>query len=323
MIKIPENDKNLIVDFVSTLNSMKKSYKERNVDTAKTSYQQLLLLYNQIQASSLDEVHKEIAYDQTMEAYRRLEQLKEGNIPGNVPEGKNVPRSLVFSGVNIVAAAVIIVVLSFVIFLKPSIIGLPFLEERIVQNVDLTFSENSFQSIAFREPPTSFRVSGIFQGAGAKLYLAEGEKRFLVFDSSKSKVAADSTFRGACIETCSLSGVSSNQLRLEAETDGTIKISEIAYTTNAIGNNPPFWNSKEDKFVISGNKEIDLSNYFLDQDLDELTFLATKPNGIQVVISGSIINLTPESGFKGESEVTFVASDGKDTAKHAVKLVVE
>ncbi len=58
-------------------------------------------------------------------------------------------------------------------------------------------------------------------------------------------------------------------------------------------------------------RNIDLSEFIRDTDMDNLSIYVTPVSNINVAITGTIVSFTPESNFTGTRYVTFIADDGK------------
>jgi hypothetical protein len=56
--------------------------------------------------------------------------------------------------------------------------------------------------------------------------------------------------------------------------------------------------------------QIDLQQYFVDPDFDALSFTASQPDHIQVLIEEDTATLLPEYGWSGSEKIVFTASDG-------------
>ncbi|MBW3002722.1 alpha/beta fold hydrolase [Candidatus Woesearchaeota archaeon] len=89
-------------------------------------------------------------------------------------------------------------------------------------------------------------------------------------------------------------------------------------------NSAPVWNVSNTYFGIQVGTELvlDLSEYFVDADDDNLSFIATQPSNFTVEVSDSIITIIPDSGFLGTRSVTLTASDGKDVTSQTVLVDV-
>ena len=89
-------------------------------------------------------------------------------------------------------------------------------------------------------------------------------------------------------------------------------------------NTPPEWNSTTTYFGISAgtNLLLDLARYFIDADNDTLSFIATEPSNFTTSISGSMLTLTPDTGFTGIRPVTITASDSKDLTSQVILVDV-
>lgn len=98
----------MIHKFVEAYNSAQDCIEESRIDEAKQRYKELMSLYKDISNSEIETVHKELAYDQVMKVYRGVQGMK------------------VHSRINTkaVALAVVVIIISVVILIKPEIVGL-------------------------------------------------------------------------------------------------------------------------------------------------------------------------------------------------------
>ncbi len=91
----------------------------------------------------------------------------------------------------------------------------------------------------------------------------------------------------------------------------------------AIANQPPVYNGPGVFNTASGVPLIiDLMQWFVDPEGDELTFIIAEEDRISVSMSGSIATLAPAPGFAGERVLTIIASDGTSIVRTPVKFVV-
>ena len=98
----------LIHKFVQAYNAAQDSIDSNRKDEAKQKYRQLMGVYKEIADSGIESVHKELAYDQVMKVYKGVSGMK-FRAPAH-------SRSI--------AIAIVIIIVSLVIFIKPEIIGL-------------------------------------------------------------------------------------------------------------------------------------------------------------------------------------------------------
>lgn len=80
---------------------------------AKEKYEQLYAVYHQINSSQLEKIHKEVAYQQLLTSYHLIEELKQQS---------NAP-------INIIAIAIVIILVSVIVFINPRMIGLAVFQE--------------------------------------------------------------------------------------------------------------------------------------------------------------------------------------------------
>ncbi|HZX45028.1 MAG TPA: hypothetical protein VFF28_05080 [Candidatus Nanoarchaeia archaeon] len=111
------------------------------------------------------------------------------------------------------------------------------------------------------------------------------------------------TFKGACIETCSLPGFEASNLVFEAE-NSSVTIDSIRYSEEVPGNAPILLNDIENLTIYTGEyANIDLSKYF--DDDSELTYSASSDAAVITNSSALIV-----SNFTGKKYLYFTASDG-------------
>ncbi len=106
MVAIDKVD--VIHKFVQTYNSAQDSIESNRMEEAKQKYRELMSAYKQIAGSDMESVHKELAYDQVMKVFNGVKGMK----PGPNIHAKSI------------ALAVVIIIISLVIFIKPEIIGM-------------------------------------------------------------------------------------------------------------------------------------------------------------------------------------------------------
>lgn len=105
---VPIDKVDLIHKFVQAYNSAQDSIEENRIPEAKSKYHELMDIYKDIADSDVESVHKELAYDQVMKVYQGV-------------KGMKVRRTI---NTKAVALAVVLIIISLVIFIKPEIIGL-------------------------------------------------------------------------------------------------------------------------------------------------------------------------------------------------------
>ncbi|MBI4141747.1 hypothetical protein HY484_02370 [Candidatus Woesearchaeota archaeon] len=298
MIQIPE-DKELIKKFIETNHAFKSSVADHNTPTAEKTYQELYAFYHKINESSLEQIHKEVAYQQIVEAYHSLQDLKQDTM----------------SPTNIIAIAVVIVIVSTIIFINPRIIGLAVFQEQTTQAVNIAFSYTNSQAVQLKSVPSSLAVSGKVTG-NAKLFAEIDGRKLLVLDTEKLKAT---TFRNECLDTCVLPVLGSKNVVFNAEVqNGQLTINEITYYSKKT-NHAPVWTGEPQKITLQEETTIDFAPYFSDTDEDELVYLASSSEGAKTSVSGSKVTLTPEQGFT-TATLTIIASDLEYSTKANIQL---
>ncbi len=87
-------------------------------------------------------------------------------------------------------------------------------------------------------------------------------------------------------------------------------------------NRAPIWNSETDTFIVNGTTTINLSQYFIDEDNDTLTYSSGLVENIIININNEILTLIPDDGFAGSASTVFTAYDGKNLTIKSVTLIV-
>lgn len=296
----------MIKKFIEASYLVKTAITEQNLTNAKKNYEELYSIYRQINDSKLDQVHKEVAYQQLLGAYHATSDLKQQ----------------ITAPTNIIAIALVIVILSVIIFINPRMVGLAVFQEKTTQLLNLEFTQSKSQQVELKSIPTSLSVSGQFRGAGtAKLFAEIEGRRLLIFDSTKTKITAEK-FQQVCIDTCVMPRVSTTKLVLFAETNNAaITINSVEYYS-ATKNNPPIWNQEPQIITLKDTTTIDFSQYFKDIDGDELVYLATTPQGLSAEISGSIVKFSTDGSIQGQKQIELLVSDMKQTTKARINVDV-
>jgi len=194
----------VIHKFVQTFNSAQDSIDANRMDEAKQQYKELMSAYKQISDSDMEPVHKELAYDQVMKVFNGVKGMK----PKQNIHAKSI------------ALAVVIIIISLVIFIKPEIIGM------------VSFDVN--QAPVWTGDGNIFVITGVPEGA---------------------------------------------------------------------------------MFVGNTDRTINLNAFFSDANDDELTYLATSTDGLDVKINGNFLTFLPQPGVFGERVLTVIASDGVEVVQ--------
>ncbi|MBI2654509.1 hypothetical protein HYX02_06935 [Candidatus Woesearchaeota archaeon] len=102
----------------------------------------------------------------------------------------------------------------------------------------------------------------------------------------------------------------------------TVKLIAIVEKKQVAANREPLWNSSIDVFVVNGTTTINLSQFFIDEDHDTLTYTAALVDNISVTVDNSLITLVPADAFFGNATTSFTAFDSKNTTIKIVTLAV-
>ncbi|VVB81314.1 Uncharacterised protein [uncultured archaeon] len=202
-------DEELVKKFVDLQTEAETLLAQDKIKEAKQKYLEVVDAYHEIEKSPLEHFHKELAYEQVTTLFQKVSETK---------ERVSVPYHLI-------AAGILVIALSVLVFIKPSIIGFVGYEDIIRQPVALTFTESAVKQITLQDRPMSLLASGNYTG-NVKLYYKDGEKFELIFDSAK---AQGGTFKEVCEETCEII-TDSNTIELFANIEGgTLTLNELAY----------------------------------------------------------------------------------------------
>ncbi|MBI4145898.1 hypothetical protein HY489_01015 [Candidatus Woesearchaeota archaeon] len=293
----------LVKRFVDVHAETEKLLTEEKIPDARQKYLQVLDAYNAIEKSSMPQFHKELAHDQVTKLFRRLNDAK---------ERVKVPY-------NLIAAGILIIAFSVVIFMNPSIVGLVGFEDLVRQPGNVTFTESGLHTFTLQDRPLSLAVSGHYTG-NVKLFLKQGSQLKMIFSSENQS----RNFTDVCKETCSVS-VDSNTIEVFASVDSgsSLTINEISYKVERKKNTAPAWRGTNRNFKVNLDKQvtIDLKDYFSDAEDDKMVFLSSSAPGLDVRVDGSRVLLTGKT--PGTKNVIFVASDFQDVTRVNVMVEVQ
>ncbi len=124
------------------------------------------------------------------------------------------------------------------------------------------------------------------------------------------------SFKDICIETCSLPTFDNDSYKLVFVIEDTnLTIDSIGYTIKkeiTLTKNAPSLVKDIENITIYqyGFTKINLSEYFYDEDNDELTYYANEVDNISTTIIGSTALLVPLGNFTDKRYMYFTASDG-------------
>ena len=214
-MRIPQEKNELVQKFVEAFKDAQRALDDGNFDAATNGYKQLLDIYNQISASNLDPLHKELAYDQLTKVYQALQSQP----------------SSIHATTHIIAAAILLVLFSFLVFFKPAIVGLTTLDPRVVHDLNWAFVESDMRDMHLDSVPKSLRISGRIDGNGfVRIYAVTSRSRILLFDDDFVHVKPDGTFSGACTHTCT-TGLDTQDFILDVVVDNAaLTLHSIEYT---------------------------------------------------------------------------------------------
>ena len=141
--------------------------------------------------------------------------------------------------------------------------------------------------------------------------MTENEKR-IVFDNYLTPLINNTFFTDSCIETCTLSQLTTNEVTLLAETDGPIlSIDTILYEID--NNQPPIFTAETNILTITKETTINLRDYFTDPNSDPLAFVVLPNEALDLQLTGSHLTITPKE--HGTHSLTIIASDPKSSTR--------
>lgn len=286
----------IIQSFVEEYSKTDKLLEEGKLSEAKTQYSELLASYYRVVDSNLESYHKELAYEQLMKVYYLLNQPKK-----KYPKYANV-------------AAVFILLIAFGTFVafKPSLIGLAVLDQKFVDPLEVSTSEDYFKAISLKEIPKSFMLSGSFtEGTKAQVFIAEKDSKTLV-QVMDTKNLEELYFASYCENSCSVDFKNKNlDLIVEVET-GELTLNSLVYTVAKTNSNkPPELSAEMPRFKVKGSSSlsIDFSKYFTDPEGDYLVYLVTWGDGIDVYASGSVVTFYDVGASLGAQNLILFVTD--------------
>ncbi len=288
----------LIKKFLDAHQATEALLNQDNIAEAKQKYLDVVNIYHDIQNSQLDHFHKEIAYDNVTTLFKKINDAK---------KRITVPY-------NAIIAAILIIAFSFLVAFNPSIVGLASYTDTVTQPLDVTFAESKLYQLNLQDRPLSLALSGTTTGA-AKVYLKQGEKLELVVDTAQ----AGSTFENICAETCDVNA-NSNAIELFVEVQsGELKLTSVQYKIEPRPNTPPAWQGdKTFAMTVGQANTVNMNNYFTDADNDQLVFLSTTADGLEVQVEHNTATITPASA--GTYKMLFIASDRKDATRIPITI---
>ncbi len=217
MIFIPTDKIELVQRFVDTYRSTKDLIDNNDVEGATSKYHELLDVYKQISASKIDQIHKELAYDQLLKVYNEIQNPQK--------------TTSMHATTHIIAAAILLMLFSFMVFFKPVVFGAVAIDQqKVVQDLHWAFIESETRTLHLEALPKSLAITGKVDGNGfVKVYALTPKSRLLVFDADQIKINKDGTFSAACINTCNADlGVQDIALDIEVE-NAALTIYSIEY----------------------------------------------------------------------------------------------
>ena len=224
-------------------------------------------------------------------------------------------------------------------FLGPSITGFVVKEYSYADDLGLVITSSgnytwNLQSIGDLK---SAMIDGRVTNAGkARVYIEENGKKYLVFDSARIGESKEKTIEsnesGNSITGFATKDTDKKKDEKEdkkkddekdrqEDKDEEKDEDEKSDKDKKKKNKKPEWKGN-DEFIINGTAAINLSQYFADKDGDALVYSASSVDGLEVVVNGEITALKPTASQDFNTTITFTASDGIDSGKETVKLII-
>jgi len=193
-------------------------------------------------------------------------------------------------------------------YLGPSIIGFIIKEFSYEESLNLVVTANG----NYTWQPENIgdlklvKIDGRITNYGkARVYLVSNEIKYLVFDSTRLNEANATTSN----ETNLITGFAVKDSSNSSDKDKQNK------------NKKPSWNGNSE-FIINGTTDINLSNYFTDNDGDLLIYSVSQVEGLEVSIDNELVTINPALGIDFNTTIAFIASDGIDSKSHLADLIV-
>lgn len=197
-------------------------------------------------------------------------------------------------------------------YFGPSITGFVIKNIEYSNNVNLVVTSNGTYALNVEEGELkSVNIDGRVTKAGkAKVYIESNGLKYLIFDSTK--INAEEIKSGN--ESSNLiTGFAVDERKEENKTEGDEEKKKK--------NKKPKWQGAGE-LIINGATTINMSQYFTDEDDDNLTFAASSEEGIDASIYSEIVTITPRLNESFNATITFTASDGIDSKSHTVNLIL-
>jgi len=306
----------IIDEFVESAKRLQESIRVRDRDSAQGRYKELYGIYSRLAASSVADVHKEVAYEQLTKFYDGLSTMK--------PRVERLQRDWL-AGKDLAVIGALLVVFIVVLVFKPSIVGLVTADVRTIE-INTGFNEDVAYELALPGPPKSLALTGTVSGGGTAVVIASSNGQdVVVFDSKKNALPGTFAFKEVCGDACALSGFG-KKVTLHIDVDSaSLFLAQATVGIDASRNKAPVWQGFATDFPVGRSEpvDIDLRQSFFDPDGDELVFLSTADEGLDVIVSGSLVTIDASRASVGEHLVTFIASDLLAVTKQPVTIRVQ
>lgn len=296
-------DEQLIPRFVELHNETEQLLESNRVDEAKKKYLEALDAYHSIQKSTLEKHHKDLAYSNVTTLFSKVNEAK---------ERMKVPY-------NLIAAAVLVIAFSILVVVKPSIVGLVSLDDMMHKPLNMTIKESGLHEITLQDRPLSLLLSGNVTGS-AKVFFKQGNKLELIVDTAK--LGMDS-FSNICEETCTVAAQGNTiTLFVDLNESSELTLTGLDYRVEQRKNTPPRWRGSTTNFKakVDGSTIIDLNDYYTDDEDDEMVFLSTRDDSLDVYVQDSLVHLMPEE--TGNKRIILIASDYREVTRTPVTIEV-
>lgn len=283
---------------------------KKNFEKAEKVYESLVGVYSEIRSQNLVDLNTQ----QNM--YNTL-----NHIHTRLYVGKKLAESdrHVIPKLSVVCVFVMLLTLSFLAFVNPTITGnVVFFPMEVDKFVNKTYSSGGIYSLSLLGTPQSFKLSGSLQGNGfARFYISKGKELYLVYDSQKF---TSNPFSNVCLDSCSLSGFNFTNVSVVVElTDAVLYVSNVSYTAGKPFNHPPEWKGST-SFLVKDKLEVDLTKHFSDADGDNLVFLSTTTDGLSISIFDNTAIFEKEKDASGDKSVLLIATDFIDVARVPINI---
>ena len=148
----------------------------------------------------------------------------------------------------------------------------------------------------------SLKISGkVSQEGSARVLLRYQNNSYIVFDSQSLNASSAGNL---------ITGLTTSELP-----DGQNQTQTV--------NSPPEWIAVDDSLIITQRITLELSNYFVDPDGDELAFSTNNVSSLATSITNGILTITPKEGIAATKLLTIAAFDGTDISFGTLEIAID